>query len=155
MSIAPTLAKYLDQHITYDVTVHEHTPSAMRTAEICHISGDHLAKGVVLRRDGEYLLAVLPASHHIQLSELKKQFGDAVDLASENEIDELFRDCAHGAVPAIGECYGLDLIVDDSIDRQPEIYLEGGDHETLIHMGQAQFAALTAHAPHGHFSIHD
>ena len=47
------------------------------------------------------------------------------------------------------------LIVDDSIDRQPEIYLEGGDHETLIHMGQAQFAALTANAPHGRFSIHD
>jgi Ala-tRNA(Pro) deacylase len=33
--------------------------------------------------------------------------------------------------------------------------LEGGDHETLIHMGQAQFAALTADARHGRFSVHD
>ena len=155
MSIAPTLAKYLDQRIAYDVMVHEPTPSATRTAEVCHIPGDRLAKGVVMRRDGEYLLAVLPASHHIQLSELKKQLGDDVDLASEDEIDELFRDCAHGAVPAIGECYGLDLIVDDSIDRQPEIYLEGGDHQTLIHMDHAQFAALTADAQHGRFSTHD
>ena len=155
MSIAPTLAKYLDQHITYDVLMHEPTPSSMQTAEVCHISGDRLAKGVVLRRDGEYLLAVLPASHHLLMSELKKQLGDDVDLASENEIDQLFRDCVHGAVPPIGECYGLDTIVDDSINRQPEIYLEGGDHETLIHMGQAQFAALTADARHGRFSVHD
>ena len=66
-----------------------------------------------------------------------------------------FGDCVHGAVPPIGECYGLDLIVDDSIDLQPDVYLEGGDHETLIHMDQAQFAALTADALHARFSIHD
>ena len=45
-----------------------------------------------------------------------------------------FTDCAHGAVPAIGECYGLDVIVDETIDKQPEIYFEGGDHTTLVRM---------------------
>jgi Ala-tRNA(Pro) deacylase len=153
MSIAPTLSKYLDQNAVYDLVVHEPTPSSMRTAEVCHIPGDSLVKGVVVRRDGEYLLALLPATHHIRLPELKKQLGDSVDLASENEIDLLFRDCVHGAVPPIGECYGLDLIVDESIDLQPDVYLEGGDHETLIHMDRAQFAALTAGALHGRFSI--
>jgi len=102
MSIAPILAKYLDQYVPYDVMLHEPTPSSMRTAEACHISGEWLAKGVVLRRDGGYLLAVLPASHRIRLSELRKQLGDEVDLASEREIDQLFGDCARGAVPPIG-----------------------------------------------------
>ena len=155
MSIAPTLAKYLDQIVVYDVVLHESTPSSMRTAEICHISGDCLAKGVVLRRDRGYLLAVLPASHHIHLSELRRQLGNVVDLAGESEIDQLFWDCAHGAVPPVGECYGLDVVVDESVDHLPEIYLEGGDHRTLIHMGQAQFAQLTADARHGRFSVHD
>jgi Ala-tRNA(Pro) deacylase len=36
----------------------------MRTAEASHVSGERLAKAVVLRRDGGYMLAVLPASHH-------------------------------------------------------------------------------------------
>lgn len=154
MSIAPTLARYLDQLVPYEVVPHEPTASSMRTAEACHISGDRLAKGVLLRRKEGYLLAVLPASHRIRLADLKSQFGDGVVLASEKEIDQLFRDCAHGAVPPVGECYGLDMIVDESVDRQPEIYLEGGDHETLIHLGQAQFAKLTADAPHGRFSVH-
>ena len=71
------------------------------------------------------------------------------------EIDQLFRDCAHGAVPPFGECYGLDVIVDDSIQEQPEVYMESGDHETLLHMNHAQFALLNAHAQHGRFSVHD
>ena len=76
-------------------------------------------------------------------------------LATEPEIDHLFQDCAHGAVPPIGECYGLDVIVDDSIAGQPEVYMEGGDHATLIHINQPQFARVMAEARHGRFSIHD
>jgi Ala-tRNA(Pro) deacylase len=153
MSIAPTLARYLDQHANYDMMMHAPTPTSARTAEACHISGDRLAKGVVLHCGGEYLLAVIPASHHIDMPDLTKQLGVAVDFASENEIGKLFPDCVLGAVPPIGDCYGIETIVDDSIDGQPEVYIEGGDHETLIHMDHAQFADLTAHAPHGRFSI--
>jgi len=41
---------------------------------------------------------------------------DNVDMANESEITQLLRDCAHGGVPAVGNCYGLDLLVDDSIE---------------------------------------
>jgi Ala-tRNA(Pro) deacylase len=156
MSIAPTLQKYLTaENIQYEEIPHQLSMTSARRAEACHISGDRLAKGVVLRRDGEYVLAVVPASHRLRLSELRTKLGDDVDMADETEIDQLFRDCAHGAVPAVGKCYGLNLIVDDSIEAQPEIYMEAGDHETLLHMSHAQFARLTANAPHGRFSAHD
>jgi Ala-tRNA(Pro) deacylase len=137
------------------VIPHELSMTSTRTAEICHISGDRLAKGIVLRRDGEYVLAVLPASHHLRLSELRTELGDNVHMADETEIDRLFHDCVHGAVPAVGKCYGLNIIVDDSIQTQPDIYMEAGDHETLLHMGHAQFARLTANAPRGRFSVHN
>ena len=155
MAIAQALQRYLDQNVTYGVIPHEPTMSSMRTAQICQISSDCLAKGIVLRHDGGYVLAVLPASHHIRLSELRMQLGDDVDLASENEIAQLFRDCAYGAVPPVGDCYALEVIVDDSIEAQPEVYMEGGDHATLVHMSYAQFAQLTAEARHGCFSAHD
>jgi Ala-tRNA(Pro) deacylase len=154
MAIALTLQRYLDQNVTYGVIPHEPTRSSMRTAETCHISADCLAKGIVLRHGGGYVLAVLPASHHIRLPDLKLQLGLDVDLASESEIAALFRDCADGAVPPVGNCYGLDVIVDDSIEEQPEVYLEGADHATLVCMGHAQFAQLTADARHGCFAAH-
>jgi len=153
MAIAPTLANYLAaKNIAYDVLAHEPTEDSLHTARACHIPGDYLAKAVLLRDEQGYVLAVLPASHHIRLADLKRQFGDDVELASEREIAELFADCTRGAVPAIGECYGLDLVVDDDIDAQPEIYFEGGDHATLVHMSHAEFATLTWMAQHGSFS---
>ena len=155
MTIAPTLQRYLDQNVTYDVIQHDTTVSSARTAEASHISGDCLAKGIVLRRDGGYMLAILPASHHILLQDLRLQLDDKVDLASEEEIARLYSDCAHGAVPPVGACYGLDVIVDDSIQSQPDIYMEAGDHATLIHLNRDEFARLTADARRGRFSVHD
>jgi Ala-tRNA(Pro) deacylase len=156
MPIASTLHRYLAaENIQYDEISHDPTMSSNRTAEACHVSGDRLAKAVVLRHDGRYMLAVVPASHHLKLSDLRARLGADIDMANETEISRLFADCARGAVPAIGTCYGLDIIVDDSIQTQPEVYMEAGDHETLLHLSQAQFARLTANALHGHFSVHD
>ena len=98
MAIAPTFQRYLDQHVAYDVIAHEPTMSSMQTAQACHISGDCLAKAVVLGDDSGYMLAVLPATHHIRMHDVRLQFGKDVDLASEGEIKELFQDCVLGAV---------------------------------------------------------
>ena len=155
MTIAPTLQKHLDRNVTYEVITHDATMSSTRTAQACHVSGDRLAKAIVLRHDGGYMLAVLPASHHIRLSDLQREIGDDVALADETEIKRLFPDCALGAVPPVGECYELDVIVDDSIQQPPDVYLEGGDHTSLVHMNQAQFTQLMAQARHARFSVHD
>jgi Ala-tRNA(Pro) deacylase len=156
MSIAPKLRNYLAaEGIQYAEIPHVFTMSSNRTAEACHIPGDRLAKGVVLRRNGDYLLAVVPASHHLRLSDLRAELGDHVVMANEAEINRLFGDCAHGAIPAVGQCYGLNMIVDDSMEAQPEIYIEAGDHETLLQFTRAQFGRLTANALHGRFSAHD
>jgi Ala-tRNA(Pro) deacylase len=51
MSIAPTLQRYLTAaNIQYDVIPHIPAMSSERTAEACRISGDRLAKAIVLRR---------------------------------------------------------------------------------------------------------
>src|SRR5258708_5438658 len=51
MSIAPTLQRYLTaESMQYDVIPHDPTMSSARTAEACRISGDRLAKAIMLRR---------------------------------------------------------------------------------------------------------
>ena len=155
MTIAPTLEKYLaSKNITYDVIMHEPTMSSNRTAQASGISGDQIAKAVVLRGGGGFILAVLPASHRIRLSDLENRLGSDVALATEQEFQQLFEDCAQGAVPPAGECYGLEVIIDDSIETQPEMYLEGGDHTTLIHLTHAQFDRFMGTAWQGCFSVH-
>ena len=156
MTIAPTLQKYLDEHeIGYDLVSHEPTMSALGSAHAGHIPGDSLAKGVVLTDGDSYKLAVLPASHHLRLTDLKTELGQDIRLASELETAEVFPDCARGAVPPVGSCYGLDVIIDNSIDQQQELYFEGGDHATLVHVNGAEFARLNPQAQHGSFSARD
>src|SRR5215211_2134456 len=91
MSLAPTLQQYLtNQQIAYDVIPHDETPSSTRTAEVCHVSGDCLAKGVLLRDQRGYLLAILPASHHIRLSDLQDALSPNIELAQETEVEAWF-----------------------------------------------------------------
>lgn len=156
MATAMRLEQYLQENgAPYDEMAHQPTMSSLRSAEACHVSGDCLAKGVVLRDSGEYVLAVLPASHHLDMAEIERRLNRRLDLASEDEIEELFPDCDRGAVPPIGAAYGLRTIVDDSITEEPEVYFEGGDHETLVHMNGATFANLMRDASHGRISTHD
>ena len=99
MTVAPTLERYLaSKNISYDVIMHAPTMSSNRTAEACRIPGDRIAKAVVLRDENGFMLAILPASHHIRLSNLKRQLGFNVALATELEIQQLFEECAQGAV---------------------------------------------------------
>ena len=98
------------------------------------------------------MLAVLPASGHIQFGELCKQLGADVDMASDEQIETLFLDCEPGAVPALGAAYGPKVIVDDSLANEPEIYLEGGDHASLVHINGSTFLELLADARHARFT---
>jgi Ala-tRNA(Pro) deacylase len=155
MATALTLEQHLDRNrVAYDVLPHAPTMSSRRTAAASHVPADEMAKAVVLKRDRGYLLAVLPASQQLKWEALGKWFNQNLALATEDEIAWLFPDCTPGAVPPIGEAYGIETVVDDSIAEQADIYFEGGDHATLIHMAGPAFCKLMAHAKHGRFSRH-
>ena len=156
MALATTLEKYLaDRQVAYEVITHRPTTSSSSTAEASHVSGERVAKAVIVKDENHFVMAVLPASHHLNLGELSGLLGRPVALANETEASALFDDCALGAIPAIGSAYGLEVIVEDSLAAQPEMYFEGGDHASLVRVSAEQFGRLTAQAAHGHFSTHD
>jgi len=153
MGIALTLQQYLDDHhVDYDTMTHKKTDCASRTAQASHVPGECLAKGVIFKWGESYLLAVVPASRYVSINKVKKIVGDSVDLATEEEASMLFPDCDRGAVPVLGEPYRIAALVDESLSGLDDIYFEGGDHRTLVHLTGKQFADLTDDMPHGHFS---
>ncbi len=155
MAIALSLQQYLDDKgVTYDVMTHERTSTSSQTAEACHVPGDCLAKGVVLSREGGFLIAVVPASCSVRLDAIRRFVQGPVAIAEEDEISALFPDCDAGAVPVFGAAYGLEAIVDNSLDQRADVYLEGGDHQSLIHISGQQFRHLLHDAPHGRISRH-
>jgi Ala-tRNA(Pro) deacylase len=153
MGIAVTLAQYLmERGVPYDVIEHAYTETASQSATASRVPPDRIAKAVVLKGGDGFMLAVLPASRHIQFDELCKELGRHVDIAEEEQIETLFIDCEAGAVPALGGAYGLNVIVDDSLANQPEMYLEGGDHLSLVHISGPAFRELLADAQRARFT---
>jgi len=132
--------------------VHPHTTSSLLTAETAHIDPRRIAKGVVLKDEQGYLLAVLPASRELDLHILENQIGRRMALANEEELRGLFPDCQLGAVPALGPAYGLQTIVDESLATQPEICFEAGNHEELIRVSEQEFERLMGDSEFEYFS---
>ncbi len=156
MAISITIQNYLENlGIDYVPLPHDHTVTSSLTAEASHIPGSRLIKAVILKDEDCYMTALLPASHHLRLNELQDLLGREVELATEEEFSALFDDCDVGAVPALGMAYGLEVIVEDDLAKYGDLFFEGGDHETLVHMQAEAFESLVTKAPHGHFSHPD
>ncbi|TAN54237.1 MAG: YbaK/EbsC family protein [Betaproteobacteria bacterium] len=156
MSIAHTVQMYLTQHqAPFDVVTHQPTVSSLRTAGVAHIHPTSLAKAVMLEDDLEhshFIMAVVPASRHVDLAKLSRQAGRSVHLASEEDAAGLFADCNAGAIPPLGPAYGVETLWDDSLAQQQELYFEAGDHEHLVQMKAADLVRLLQDCAHGEFS---
>lgn len=153
MAIAMTFKQYLDQRgVPYEVVSHPRTYSSMRTAEAAHVPGHRLAKSVILEDDKGYVMAVVPSNRQLRLRSVSDRLHRELRLASEPEIGTLFKDCDVGAIPPVGPAYGLETLVDDTLAREPDVYLEAGDHEELIHVSHDVFIDLLGPVQQGHLT---
>lgn len=153
MAIAITLHEYLDNRcIGYKVIEHPYTNASMQTAQAAHIPGKQLAKCVVLEDEQGYLMAVIPSDKHVDLGSLHRQFNRQLGLTTEDKLRTLFTDCEPGAIPPVGEAYGIDVIVDDSLAHCSDVYFEAGDHTHLIQVNGKDFMQVVEHKSDGCYS---
>ena len=156
MTISRSVETYLDQaHIHYDLISHKTTESALESARLSHIPISNMAKAVMLKdyTDDSFLLAILPASNRLMMPWIYDEINRNLVLADESELETLFPDCALGAVPGFGQAYNLDIIWDDQLQQQPDVYFEAGDHRELIHINKQQFASLFQDQAHSVISL--
>lgn len=151
------IQKYLrDRQVPFQCLLHPPSPSATRFARSVHVPGKHVAKGVLLRADDSFVLAVLPATHRVDLPRLAALLGvSELGLATEDEVAAIFRDCERGALPPLGRPYGLQTVVDASLACGEEIVIEGNarheglrlryrDYEAIESPRKARFATAIA-----------
>lgn len=143
MSIAPTVMQALRfKGVEFDVVKHPHTTTAAGSAHAAHVSEGRLAKAVLLKDTGGFLLAVLPACNTVDIGHLCKVLHRPLQLATEADLAEAFYDCEPGAVPAVGEEYLIPTVVDEGLRHLEEVFFEAGDHERLVHISSDGFSRL-------------
>ena len=144
--VLKALCDYLDrERIRYTVISHSPAFTAQEIAAASHISGREIAKTVILQIDGELTMAVLPASHRIDLEHLAEAAGAVrAELVPETEFRERFAGCETGAMPPFGNLYGLPVYVSDELTEDEFIAFNAGTHTELIQMRYRDFERLAS-----------
>jgi Ala-tRNA(Pro) deacylase len=68
------LPSYLDDRgCTYRLSHHSETYTSQDLAQAEHVSGKSVIKPVLVKADGQFVMCALPASHKVDLMELRQQ----------------------------------------------------------------------------------
>ena len=144
MPMLTKLREFLDkQKVTYEVLTHRQAFTAQEVAQAQHVRGAELAKVVMLRSGGQFLMTVLPAPHRIDLDRARAATAKPdLAFATEQEFQGLFPECEAGAMPPFGNLYGLPVYVDQTLTRDKDIVFNAGTHTLTVKMKYADFARL-------------
>jgi Ala-tRNA(Pro) deacylase len=142
--LATKLKTFLDEkRVPYTKLPHEPAYTAQGVAARAHVHGRELAKSVVLRVDGAFVLAVLPAPVHVDLERFRTATGARnLALATDEEFKSLFPGCELGAMPPFGNLYGLPVYVEERLTKDASIVFNAGTHSDAVRMDYADFARL-------------
>jgi Ala-tRNA(Pro) deacylase len=153
MVIADTVKNYLaENHVAMELVPHPKTYSTHDSAAAAHVREDHIAKAVIVKDDQGYVMVVIPGNHWLKLEALQKEAGRDLQLADEQEMQELFRDCKMGAIPPLGLAYNIETFLDKQLTTLANIYFEAGDHEHLVHIKGEDLDVLYKGVRQGYFS---
>ena len=146
------VTEFLERHgVPYEVVEHERTQTAAAEARAADMPPADVAKTVVLRDQEGVRLAVIPASHRLDLHKVKRELGSkGLRLVTEQEMAEEFGDFEVGAVPPFGPMFHALELVDERLLDHDRILCGGGDHEhgvlvdphDLVRAGQARVADI-------------
>ena len=138
------LKNFLDQNgVKYVVITHSPAFTSQEIAAKAHISGEEVAKTVIVKIDDRLAMAVLPASLKVDLPELQQAIGAGrIEIAKEEEFRSRFPECDVGAMPPFGNLYGMDVYVADGLVEDEEIAFNAGSFTELIKLAYSDFERL-------------
>jgi Ala-tRNA(Pro) deacylase len=129
--------------LLYIVISHSPAYTAQGIAALVHIPGKELAKTVMVKMDSSLVMAVLPASFHVDLRRLRAEaMATTAALASESEFKDRFPDCEIGAIPPFGNLYGMEVFADEGLAKDEEIAFNAASHRELIRLAWEDFEKL-------------
>jgi Ala-tRNA(Pro) deacylase len=137
------IAKFLaETQVPFEPLPHPPAFTAQQRAKYLGLPGRQVGKCVLLRGPVGHLLAVLPATHQVDTKALSAALDGPVRLAGHHDIAEVFRDCEWGVVPPFGGLYGLQTVIDESLEADALLVLETHTHVDAIRLLCRDFERL-------------
>jgi Ala-tRNA(Pro) deacylase len=144
MELLKKLRVFLNEnHAEYTHTVHSLAYTAREVASAEHLPNREVAKTVVIFGDEGYHMIVVPANRLVDFQEVRLTLGlTHARLATEQELSELFPDCQVGAMPPMGNLYGMPVYLDSCLVMEETIAFNAGTHYDVVHMLMEDYRRL-------------
>ncbi len=144
MSVSKRVRETLEEsNIPFQICEHKLAYTAQEVAAVQHVPGKELAKTVILKVEDRYVMAVLPASYHVDLERFQWASGAEgvaeVRLAHEEEFTAIFPDSEPGAMAPFGNLYDMPVYVDQTLEEDDEIVFNAGSHRETIRMSYPDY----------------
>ena len=154
------LLDWLGAHVlAYDLHEHPLAFTALEAARAEGLDPHAFAKTLaVATAEGRRALAIVEASEHLDLDKMAAVLGThRARLLSEVELLDLAPACDIGALPAIGDLFGVPLFADHALREAERLTFHAGSHRHAVRVerepweraARVRFADLTstAHVP--------
>ena len=121
--------------VRYRVIEHEPVFTSQQAAAVRGTPPEAGAKALLVKAaDERYELLVIAGSRRVDNARLRQALGTRrVRFASADELFEL-TGCRPGALPPIGQLFGLRVLLDHSLQTAPEIAFNAGSHTVSVVM---------------------
>lgn len=143
MAIAPDVKTYLDKSgVSCEAVSHPQVFSCVEEAKALGIDADEIAKNLIIKMKDRHAFVVLPGARRLDMHKLRDLLGKRARLELEEEMPADFPKYEVGAVPPLGEFFGLPVYVDKRLLDHETIIFVAGTHTDSIKMKTQDFVNL-------------
>lgn len=144
MDCRERLEGYLNENkVAYEVMTHEETFTMQEVAAALHVSGNQVAKVVMVKADGGMFMLVVSSPDRLDFAKVGALLGaQNVRLAKEEEFGDFFPDCELGGMPPFGNLYEVPVYINKDLTEEEDILFRVGTHTEVMKIAYRDFALL-------------
>ena len=161
MPIAKKLIKFLSK-IKYEPISHRTVYTAFDKTQTLRVPEKIVGKTLVIKMDGNFALVLISAHQILDKAKFKKVVNNwqkkmgrkpvkEIGFASEVWMKKNLKGVKVGAIPPLGNLWGLPTFIEKSLFNQPKIIINGGDYNSSIKINSASFKKLISDLVVGSF----
>ncbi|MFH0969197.1 MAG: YbaK/EbsC family protein [Patescibacteria group bacterium] len=148
--ISKKVIDYLDKNkYKYEIVQHRTTYTAWDTAQTEKVKPQEVAKGLVIKTDKDWVLAVLPSNRNTDKKELLKLINKnpenkvkKADFADEKWLKKNIKIGKLGAIPPFKELVGKEIYFDKMLLKNKKFYVSSGEYDASFRISVSQFVKV-------------
>lgn len=150
MSTSITVRRYLNtQDVSYSIINCPVDAAGHWQGDMGEIPSSCIARAIILKDVSGMVMAVLPMTHRLKLDALNRQLHRKLGPADAIDYRGVFADCTPGILPALGEAYSFETVIDDSLLDLDFVYVASGNAGELVRITGQDFQLLHSNAWYG------